>query len=179
MSYVRKRLAPGETLVQQGRFHGLQYLYAWLALLLLGIVVIGIVIWARELIRLGTTEFVVTSRRVVLKRGFFNVKVDELTLDAIEGSHIDQTFMGRLFGYGRLNIRGRGDTEIQFPTMAHPARFRSAAEGARIASEERPVEVVPVAPSAKQTLKLDRKAKRKAKEVEKARRYPRSHARPI
>lgn len=185
MSYFRKRLAPGEEVVHQGRFHVLQYLYAWMALLLLGWLVIGIFIWARELARLGTTEFVVTTRRIVLKEGFFNVQVEELTLDSIEGSHIDQSILGRLFGYGRLTIRGRGETHILFPTMAHPGQFRSAAEGARIASEARPVEVAPIQPAPKRkpnerTLKLGSRAARKAEKIEaRERRYPHSHARPI
>ncbi|MEP7211037.1 MAG: PH domain-containing protein [Alphaproteobacteria bacterium] len=143
MSYIAKRLAPNEVIEVEGRFHWSQYLYAWAALLVLGVLVIGIVIWIREMVRLNTTEFVVTSRRVILKQGWLAVKSDELTLSSIEGSHIDQSIPGRLFGYGRLTIRGRGDTHLLFPTMAQPARFRAAAEAARMAEEARPVEVVP------------------------------------
>ena len=131
MSYLAKRLAPSETIVAVGRFHWLQHFYAWALLVLLGIVLVGIAIWVREMFRLGTTEFIVTDRRIVLKQGFFNVRVDEVTLGSIEGAHIDQSLMGRLFNYGRLTIRGRGDTHLEFPTMANPAQFRAAAEGVR------------------------------------------------
>jgi hypothetical protein len=140
MSYMRKRLAPGETMVAEGRFHWSQYAAAWLALILLGWVIIGILIWARELARLNTTEFVVTSRRVVLKRGWLSVHVDELTLNSVEGAHVDQNMPGRIFGFGKLMLHGRGDTTIAFPTMARPAQFRAAIEGARIHEEDRPIE---------------------------------------
>ena len=135
MSFLDKRLAPGETVVYRGRFHLMQHVYAWTILVLLGIFLIGIAIWIREMVRLSTTEFVVTNRRVVLKDGFLAVHVNELTLSAIEGSEVDQSFFGRLFGYGRLTMRGRGDTHLEFPTIAHPSRFRAAVEGARMADE--------------------------------------------
>jgi uncharacterized membrane protein YdbT with pleckstrin-like domain len=137
MSFLDTRLAPGETVVYRGRFHIMQHIYAWAILLLLGVVLIGIFIWIREVVRLNTTEFVVTSRRVVLKDGFLAVRVNELTLSAIEGSEVHQSVLGRLFGYGRLTMRGRGDTHLEFPTIAHPRRFRSAAEGALMAGEGR------------------------------------------
>lgn len=136
MSYLAKRLAPGESIVLAGRFHWLQYVYAWAILLLLGIVLVGVAIWAREMFRLSTTEFVVTNRRVILKQGFFTVQIDEITLNSIEGAHIDQSVVGRLFNYGRLTIRGSGDTHLMFPTMADPSVFRSAAEGVRVASPQ-------------------------------------------
>lgn len=135
MSYLAKRLAPGETIAATGRFHWMQHVYAWALLVLLGLVLIGIFIWIREMIRLSTTEFLVTDRRIVLKQGFLAVRIDEVTLNSIEGAHIAQSLMGRLFNYGRLTIRGSGDTHLLFPTMADPGRFRAAAEGARIARE--------------------------------------------
>lgn len=140
MSYVAKRLGPGETVVVEGKFHWLQYLMAWLALVFLGIFVVGIFIFVKEMARMRTTEFVVTNRRVILKRGWLSVHSDEITLDSIEGAHVDRSLLGRLFGYGRLELHGRGDTHMRFPTMARPDRFRSAIESARIREETRPIE---------------------------------------
>jgi uncharacterized membrane protein YdbT with pleckstrin-like domain len=145
MSYLSRRFAPGETIVHEGRFHWAQKLWPWIALVMLGILVIGIVIWFTELVRMGTTRMVVTSRRVLLKRGFWAVHVDELTLNSVEGAEIDQGLLGRIFGFGKLQLRGRGDTHINFPTMDRPGKFRAAIEAARMADETRgmqPVEVV-------------------------------------
>jgi len=132
VGYLAKRLAPGETIVFTGRFHWMQHFYAWALLVLLGVVLVGIVIWIREMFRLATTEFMVTNRRVVLKEGFFAVHVDEVTLNSIEGAHVDQSPIGRIFNFGRLTIRGSGDTHLLFPTMADPSGFRSAAEAGRM-----------------------------------------------
>lgn len=142
MSYISRRLAPGEEIVAKGAYHWFQKTWPWLALLVLGILIIGIVIWAVALIRMATTDWAVTSRRVILKRGIISVDVSELTLGSVEGAQVHQSIFGRIFGYGKLRVTGRGDTELEFPTMAHPNRFRSAIESARMAMEAKPVEVV-------------------------------------
>ena len=139
-SYIDKRLYDGEQVVYRGRFHGLSWVPGWLALIFLGVLVIGIVMFISEQIRLRTTEFAVTDRRVILKSGFFRADVQEITLDAIEGSAIHQGPFGRLFHYGRLTIRGRGDTHIHFPSMARPSKFRAEAEHARHDSEQEPAD---------------------------------------
>lgn len=151
MSYLTRRFADGEEVVYEGRFNFMQKLWPWLALLVLGILVIGIVIWAAALIRMRTTRMLVTNRRVMLKRGFWAIHVDELTLSSIEGAEIDQGLFGRIFGFGKLTLRGRGDTHLHFPSMDRPGKFRAAVETARIAEEAKPspVEVVEEEPVAK------------------------------
>jgi uncharacterized membrane protein YdbT with pleckstrin-like domain len=151
MSYISRRLAPGETILHRGRFHFVQEIWPWVALVVLGILVIGVIIWIVELVRMNTTQMAVTNRRVLLKRGFFMVHLDELTLGSIEGSHIDQSIFGRMFGYGKLTLQGRGDTHLQFPTMDQPSRFRSAIEQARMKTEAAPVKIVEAGPPLDET----------------------------
>lgn len=144
MSYLSRRLATGEEVVHEGRFNWIQKLWPWIALVALGILVIGIVIWATALVRMGTTRMMVTNRRVLLKRGFFTINVDELTLNSVEGAEIHQGVLGRIFGYGKLVLRGKGETRIEFPTMDRPGRFRAAIEAARMQDENRVVRTVEV-----------------------------------
>jgi uncharacterized membrane protein YdbT with pleckstrin-like domain len=143
MSYISRRLAPGEEILHEGRFHWVQKAWPWVALLVLGIIFVGVFIWIAELVRMNTTRMVVTSRRVILKRGFLSIKVDELTLASVEGAHVEQSIFGRMFGYGKLQIRGRGETHLQFPTMDRPGQFRAAIEDARIRGENVPIGAAP------------------------------------
>ena len=46
--------------------------------------------------------------------------------------------MGRLFGYGRVMVRGMGVGEVVLPPIEQPIRFRKAIEKARMASPTRP-----------------------------------------
>ncbi len=87
MKYIEKRLFDGEEIVYCGDFPGIHKFWAWVALLFLGIIVIGIFIFIGMMVHFRTTEFCVTSRRIIMKKGFFTANMYEIELDAIEGAH--------------------------------------------------------------------------------------------
>lgn len=142
MSYIDKHLHPGERVVHRGQFHWLRHFRAWLALILLGVFLVGIVIFIYEMLRMKTTNFAVTSHRIMLKRGILTADVEELSLDAIEGGTVHQSMLGRLFGYGAVCVAGRGEMEIDFPTMARPEDFYAGITQARQELRETPAEEV-------------------------------------
>ncbi len=140
MSYIQKHLHEDEHIVKWGRFHWLCHARAWATLLIFGWLIIGIVYFIYEMIRLNTTEFAVTNRSVVMKTGFLSAHVTQLSLEAVEGAKLDQGIIGRIFGFGGLDIEGRGEGEIDFPTMARPSKFLSALNHAQMTSENAPIE---------------------------------------
>lgn len=140
MTYIEKHLNYGETLVRVGRFHWLWYARAWAALILFGWLIVGLIYFIYEMIRLITTEFAVTDRRLVKKTGFIAANVDQMSLEAIEGASMKQGVIGRIFGFGNLEIEGRGEGEVDFPTMAAPAKFLKAVNEARRLTERASVD---------------------------------------
>ncbi len=137
MGYVAKSLAPGETVVLRGKWPIVHWFGAWAALIVLGIIGVGVIIFIMAAIHMTVTEFAVTDRRVVLKRGWLNVHTQELAADAVEGVQLVQSIWGKLFGYGRIVVTGTGDARIVFPPMAHPIEFRRAIEATRHEAEQR------------------------------------------
>jgi uncharacterized membrane protein YdbT with pleckstrin-like domain len=131
MRYIDESLAPGETIIARGKWPTLFWVGAWAALLLLGIIIVGIFIFAGMAIKMMTTDFAVTNRRVILKEGWLNRKTHELAVESVEGVSLDQSIWARIFGYGRVVVTGTGEAKIVFPTMAHPVDFRRAIEAAR------------------------------------------------
>ena len=131
MGYIEQSLGAGEKLVAKAEFHWWYTLKAVLALVLLGIVVIGIVIFFQMMIRKWTTEIGVTTHRFVEKTGLFSLNTNEIALTNIEGVRVYQTFWGRLLGYGRLRIEGTGVDAINLPDIADPVAFRAAIESAK------------------------------------------------
>lgn len=131
MRYVDESLAEGETIIQRGKWPGIFWFGAWAALILLGIAIVGIFIFITAVVKMKTTDFAVTSRRVILKRGWLNRHTQELAVESIEGVSLDQSIIARIFGYGRVVVTGTGDAVIAFPPMAHPVAFRRAIEAAR------------------------------------------------
>ncbi|MEO0982038.1 MAG: PH domain-containing protein [Pseudomonadota bacterium] len=131
MSYIDKRLSDSEEVVHRGRFHWFNLVVTWAALIFLGIFLVGIFLFIVRMIRRATTEMAVTNRRVVMKTGLFNVKVDSLTLEAIESVQEEQGLLGRVLGYGRVSVCGKGDLHIDYPAMKQHHDFSKAIEHAR------------------------------------------------
>lgn len=131
MRYIDESLAPGETIIARGKWPTIFWVGAWLSLLLLGIILVGVFIFASMVIKMKTTDFAVTNRRVILKQGWLNRKTHELAVESVEGVSLDQSIWARLFGYGRVVVTGTGEAMIVFPLMAHPVEFRRAIEAAR------------------------------------------------
>ena len=71
-----------------------------------------------------TSEYAVTSKRVVIKVGWIERKSLELLLDKVEGVLVDQTITGRMFNFGAITIIGTGGTNDQFPFIPDPLMFR-------------------------------------------------------
>jgi uncharacterized membrane protein YdbT with pleckstrin-like domain len=131
MSYIDKSLAPNEEILVRGKWPMLHWIGAWLALILLGWIVVGIFIFIASAIHMSVTQFAVTDRRVVLKRGWLNVRTQELATESVEGVQLEQSIWGKLFGFGHILVTGTGDARIVFPPMARPIAFRRAIEAAR------------------------------------------------
>ncbi|MBQ8295830.1 MAG: PH domain-containing protein [Clostridia bacterium] len=51
------------------------------------------------------TEYVLTNRRLICKKGVFHKKMKDIPLLEIQGVYIDVPFWGRIFNYGNIFIR--------------------------------------------------------------------------
>lgn len=130
MSYITRALAPGEKVRAQARLHWVLWLRAWAALLVLGIVIVGIWIFLQQLVFNLTTEIAATDRRLIRKMGFLERRVMDISLDNIESVAIDQDFWGTVFNYGRISIHGTGEEVLVTPLIADPVGFRREIEAA-------------------------------------------------
>jgi uncharacterized membrane protein YdbT with pleckstrin-like domain len=131
MSYIEQSLGSGERIVAKARFHWWYTLKAVLALVVLGWVLIGIVIFFAMMIRKWTTELAVTTHRFVEKTGLFTLRTNEIALQNIEGVRVEQSFWGRILGYGHIRIEGTGVDAVNIPDIADPIAFRAAIESAK------------------------------------------------
>lgn len=131
MGYIEQSLGSGERIVAKARFHWWYTLKAVLALVILGWVIIGIVIFFAMMIRKWTTELAVTTHRFVEKTGVFTLRTNEIALQNIEGVRVEQSFWGRILGYGHIRIEGTGVDAVNMPDIADPIAFRAAIETAK------------------------------------------------
>lgn len=91
----------------------------------------GSILLFNHIIILVTTEIVVTTTRFVYKRGLIARDTKEVSLNKIEEITLHQTILGRVFGYGRLVMRGTGVGVIELPDLDNPINLRRIIENAR------------------------------------------------
>jgi uncharacterized membrane protein YdbT with pleckstrin-like domain len=75
-------------------------------------------------IRLKTSEFGITNKRVIVKTGFISRKTLEMNLNKIETVNVEQSIWGRIFGFGTIIIVGTGGTREVFHDIKSPLLFR-------------------------------------------------------
>jgi uncharacterized membrane protein YdbT with pleckstrin-like domain len=91
-----------------------------------GAVLLGIAAAAviKAWITVSSAEFAVTNKRVILKTGFIHNKTAEMFLSKVESVGVDQTLLGRVFGYGSIELRGTGGSLEPFTNISRPLEFR-------------------------------------------------------
>lgn len=109
---------------------------------ILGSFLLGLYFFAHMMIVKATTEIAVTSERLVYKKGLIARHVGELNVDRIEGVSVRQGVLGRIFGYGRVLIRGMGVGEVLLPSIEAPIEFRRAIQEAKSLNDQDKSEAV-------------------------------------
>ena len=77
-----------------------------------------------KLVLYKTSEFGVTDKRVIVKTGFIRVNSSENFLQKVENIQAHQSILGRILGYGTINIIGTGGTRESFKLIQNPLMFR-------------------------------------------------------
>ena len=75
-------------------------------------------------LKIKTSEFAVTTHRVIMKVGVFSTHTIEMFIDNIEGIRVDQDLTGRLLSFGDITIIGTGGTKEKFNVVKNPLEFR-------------------------------------------------------
>jgi hypothetical protein len=147
MSYLQQSLAPGETLVARFKLHWFMWIRFWIVIALgiiaivallvaqipwgaLAAAVLALLVAGHQWLWLRGIEQAVTNRRVVRKIGIVSRNTTELRLASIETVDLRQTFWGRVFGYGSVEITGRGETAMMLDRIARPIAVKRAIESA-------------------------------------------------
>ena len=127
VSYVEGALVKDEVLVHVGHIS----MWSLWHLLAAGIVLLplfgfGLVFLAVAYVRYRSFELGVTTKRVVVKRGFISRQTVEMNLSKVESIQVEQSALGRLFNYGTLIVAGTGASHAPLTGIAEPMAFRKA-----------------------------------------------------
>jgi Bacterial PH domain len=150
MSYVRRTLGKSEAVLFGTGYHWLYWLGVFLlAAPFLYVLITGLPSYgARDIFLLllfavpfcyatylavhgYALEIVVTNDRFVKKAGLVSIKTEEVSLDKIEEVNIEETILGRIFGFGALNVHGTGAGAIRVKMVRDPVHLRRQIQTAR------------------------------------------------
>ena len=70
----------------------------------------------------GGKQYMVTTHRLIFKRGIINRDSFELLLRKCEGIQVDQSILGRILDYGTVNVT-TGEATNSYKYISHPLRF--------------------------------------------------------
>jgi uncharacterized membrane protein YdbT with pleckstrin-like domain len=157
VGYVERHLLPNEQVIYKTRLHWVLFAkpalvtlvgfvlavalgaatrleWLWYASLL---VLAGGLGWgAAHAVELLTSEFAVTSTRLIFKVGLIGRYTTELLLGKVESIGVQQTLVGRLLRYGDLVVTGTGGVREVFPRVHDPIGFRNHVQQASLRAFE-------------------------------------------
>ena len=155
MGYVERHLLPEEQVLYKTRLHWVLFLKPGLVLLggavltgllwqvsepawlwLAGAVVIAAgALWAFvEFVELMTSEFAVTTTRLIFKVGLVARYTTELLLAKVESIGVTQGLVARFLNYGDLTVTGTGGAKEIFRRVRDPIGFRKHVQHASVAN---------------------------------------------
>lgn len=146
MGYVERHLLPDERVLYKTRLHWIMFIRpalltfvgaaltvalkrvpdpAWLWYVGLTVVALGLLWGAVHYVELMTSEFAVTTARVIFKVGLIARYTTELLLTKVESIGVNQSLAGRVFNFGDLTVIGTGGTREVFQRVRDPVGFRN------------------------------------------------------
>lgn len=154
MSYVKSTLDADEKILFIGKYHwlvslkaliriliyvtlavaALYYLpklntgWGWLVMvarvMAAMIVLFGAAKLLKTMVRVMTTEIAVTSQRLVFRSGLIARNIESVNVHKVESTIIQQSILGRMLDYGKIEVRGTGINEIELSEIANPNDLR-------------------------------------------------------
>jgi membrane protein YdbS with pleckstrin-like domain len=157
MSYARNLLSRGEEVVFESRQHWFAVLGETWLFVIAAILAFAVLIWQTTstpgsltgflqvvslvflLVSLGriglkvwswrNQEWFVTTRRLIKAQGIFNKEMADSGLEKINDAHLTQSWLGRIFDFGTLDILTAADETAgiqDYDMLADPVRFKIA-----------------------------------------------------
>jgi len=149
MSYIKNNLKNNEKLIFQSS-QSIKYLFFWSFIFgVIGLLIIFLKVFTlvmkvssgnyffeityfsiftfyliKNLITYLTTEYGITSTRVISKEGLIRRDIEEISLSSIESINVNQSIIGRILNYGTIVISGRGTSKVIFKDIDKVVEIR-------------------------------------------------------
>jgi len=105
------------------------------------LLLIPITTGTRDILNWTNHQFIITNHRVMQISGIFNKSVIDSSLDKVNDIKMDQSALGRMFGYGDIEILTASELGVNlFKKIDDPVKFKSALINAKEYLEHTPAQ---------------------------------------
>ena len=137
MGYIEDSLVLGEQIVYKAKISLAAFIWPivlltflwWLAAQVHPLVVVlvfffSLIILVQMTLIYSTTEFALTNKRIIAKKGLIRRHSLEILLSKVESVRVAQSIDGRIFGFGTVTVIGSGGTNENFKGISSPMELR-------------------------------------------------------
>lgn len=144
MSYVDEVLLPDEQILYRTKKHYIVFLlpFAWTCATIFLMTIsnpytmkvayvfgiIALLSWANQYLNYMVSEFAVTTKRILMREGFFIKHVNETRIATIANVNVDQTIFGQVLNFGIIIIKTYGGNDDPFMDIPKPFAFKRVLE---------------------------------------------------
>lgn len=139
MSYIQSNLMNDESIVYEAKLHWIIFLWPliWVVIGLMVMAnngpailffILAVITGIISFINFSTSEFGITTKRILVKTGLIRRNSIEVLLTKVEGIQVHQGILGRLLNYGTIIISGTGGSREPFHRISDPITFRKYAQ---------------------------------------------------
>lgn len=153
MGYVERHLLPGERVLYKTRLHWVLFAKPvlvvlagailavllrqvqdppWLWMIGGALALVGLLWSFVHYVEVMTSEFAVTTSRLIFKVGLISRYTTELLLSKVESIGVQQGLVGRVLNYGDLTVTGTGGAREVFRRVRDPIGFRNHVQQASL-----------------------------------------------
>lgn len=124
MSYIENSRAEDEQIKAIFNLHWI----TWVPVIIYSITIIGVPFALYLLFQNISTEMGVTTKRIILKKGFISRDTSEQFLKKTESVELQQSILGRVLGYGNIRCTATGGSTFIFTAVADPVNAKRIIE---------------------------------------------------
>jgi uncharacterized membrane protein YdbT with pleckstrin-like domain len=153
VGYVERHLLPGERVLYRTRLHWVLFVKPglvtlagvvlmvllrpvqdprWLWMIGGAVALVGLLWGLVRYVEVMTSEFAVTTSRLIFKVGLISRYTTELLLARVESIGVQQGLLGRLLNHGDLTVTGTGGAREVFRRVRDPIGFRNHVQQASL-----------------------------------------------
>lgn len=84
--------------------------------------------WASAGILYATSDFTITTKRLIMREGFFIRHTSDTRLSTVSHLNIDQSLIGQALNYGTITINSFGGNRDGFMQIANAKKFQNSVQ---------------------------------------------------